>query len=411
MPMIAPTSQGQVVFHLSRPSLAWMLIKIGLLNTITFGFYRFWGKTRVRRQFWSALSIAGEPLEYTGRPAELFLGFLIAIAVLAPISGFANMAPKLFADDERMLALAQLAPSLALMLLWPVALFRARRYRLSRTLWRGIHAGQDGSALLYAAKTVGWWLLTFLSLGLAYPWMRVALQRYKVSNTRFGQNHFEFAATGGALFPAWLAAWAPVFVAVVAVLLSFAVANAPADFIANGGIAEPDEGVSSLLAPGLRLLGFVAVVIGGLFYLRYRMAEVKLFTAGMRLLGITFQASPEFSALLKISLIAVIVPIAITLAFILVAGGLAYLVSNNSIGTPGIGSFSIWHWLVVGFVIASLLGAPLIRYILFDVPLYRHLAATLSISDLSVLDTIVQDEKARPTYGEGLADALDVGGL
>ena len=62
--------------------------RIALVNTflalITIGVYRFWGKTRLRQYLWGAVRFQGDSLEYTGRPIELFLGFLIAIGVLFP---------------------------------------------------------------------------------------------------------------------------------------------------------------------------------------------------------------------------------------------------------------------------------------------------------------------------------------
>src|SRR6185437_9615849 len=68
----------------ARPGLTWLLIKNFLLTIVTLGFYRFWARVRVRRYFWSSLRLADEPLEYTGTGLELFVGFLIAVAVIAP---------------------------------------------------------------------------------------------------------------------------------------------------------------------------------------------------------------------------------------------------------------------------------------------------------------------------------------
>ncbi len=55
-----------------------------VLNLVTLGFYRFWAKTRVRRYLWSRISLYGDRLEYTGLGKELFIGFLIAMAILVP---------------------------------------------------------------------------------------------------------------------------------------------------------------------------------------------------------------------------------------------------------------------------------------------------------------------------------------
>src|SRR5580693_7452080 len=62
-----------------------LLIRGGFLQLVTFGFYRFWLVTDIRRHLWSATSIDGDALEYIGRGRELLIGFLFAIAVLAPL--------------------------------------------------------------------------------------------------------------------------------------------------------------------------------------------------------------------------------------------------------------------------------------------------------------------------------------
>jgi uncharacterized membrane protein YjgN (DUF898 family) len=62
-----------------------LLIRGNVLVAVTLGIYRFWLATDMRRFLWSHTQIGGETLEYTGRGIELFLGFLIAIAVLVPI--------------------------------------------------------------------------------------------------------------------------------------------------------------------------------------------------------------------------------------------------------------------------------------------------------------------------------------
>ena len=62
-----------------------MVERGALLELITFGFYRFWLTTDIRRYLWSNTEIDGDAMEYTGRGKELLLGFLVAMAVLVPI--------------------------------------------------------------------------------------------------------------------------------------------------------------------------------------------------------------------------------------------------------------------------------------------------------------------------------------
>ncbi|MCY4396908.1 MAG: DUF898 family protein, partial [Rhodospirillaceae bacterium] len=65
--------------HDGRSGELFVIFLVNLaLSILTLGIYRFWGRTRIRRYVWSQTSLLGEPLEYTGRGIELFLGFLFA---------------------------------------------------------------------------------------------------------------------------------------------------------------------------------------------------------------------------------------------------------------------------------------------------------------------------------------------
>ena len=59
--------------------IAPIAVVVGLLNIVTLSFYRFWGKTRVRKYLWGQTSLLGDPLEYTGTGEELFKGFMIVL--------------------------------------------------------------------------------------------------------------------------------------------------------------------------------------------------------------------------------------------------------------------------------------------------------------------------------------------
>ena len=61
-----------------------LVFKGAILALVTLGFYRFWFITDIRRMLWSATSVDGDAFEYTGRGKELLIGFLFAVAILAP---------------------------------------------------------------------------------------------------------------------------------------------------------------------------------------------------------------------------------------------------------------------------------------------------------------------------------------
>src|ERR1043165_9942324 len=144
----------------------WRLLTRGaVLLLVTLGIYRFWLATDVRRYLWSNTEVAGDGLEYTGTARELLLGFLIAIALLVPINVvffLAALGRGWLSQISGFLALVTLA------LLGQFAIYRARRYRLTRTVYRGIRFHQTGSAWRYAFCAIFWWAMTGVTLGLAY---------------------------------------------------------------------------------------------------------------------------------------------------------------------------------------------------------------------------------------------------
>ena len=58
-------------------------LKTGFLTLITLGIYRFWAKTKIRNFIWASASLDGDAFEYHGTGLEKFLGFLLAIVILA----------------------------------------------------------------------------------------------------------------------------------------------------------------------------------------------------------------------------------------------------------------------------------------------------------------------------------------
>src|SRR5262245_7193686 len=184
----------------------WRLqLRGALLLAVTLGIYRFWLATDVRRFLWANTEVVGEPLEYTGTAMELLVGFLVAIAILVPLN-LAIAIAALGAGDD----FGGLVSILALPLLFflgQFAIYRARRYRLTRTIYRGVRCRQDGSALRYAICAVFWWSLIVLTLGLAYPFAQSRLERFKLRHTYFGDLKGSFEGSGFRLLLRGLPMW------------------------------------------------------------------------------------------------------------------------------------------------------------------------------------------------------------
>ena len=178
------------------------------LKVVTLGVYHFWAKTRVRRYLWSHTRFAGERFEYTGRGGELFRGFVVAIGALALLAalgiGLMMILAAIFPGNPfPILVFTILVPpagALLFLFLLGFARYSARRYRLSRTRWRGIRFGLSGSAVSHGKKMVGYSLLLVPTLGFYWPYMRNHLTANLLNNSWFGNQRLFYHGKGGDLF-------------------------------------------------------------------------------------------------------------------------------------------------------------------------------------------------------------------
>lgn len=160
-------------------------------------------KTRLRRWYWSAIRPGGHPLEYVGDPWEKLLGFLIAVVILAFYIGVVNLilmfvSFSLFQGNVAAYGLS----FLGVIPLWFYAQYRARRYILARTRWRGVRFALAPGAWGYAFRALGHWIVTILSLGLLWPRMTFWLEKYKTDRTYFGTARLVQEGRWTMLYPA-----------------------------------------------------------------------------------------------------------------------------------------------------------------------------------------------------------------
>lgn len=396
--MATPAPAG-VEFTGRREALFKIIFKNALLNIVTIGIYRFWGKTRVRRFFWSNIVIGGEPLEYTGRGLELFIGFLIVLAVLIPLSLIQQgLAFLVGTESDAVDALS----FVVFLVLLQFALFRMWRYRLTRTRWRGIRFRLEGSALRYAGRAFLWLLAQAVTLGIATPWARVDLMRYKLRRVNYGDTAFGFEGRGRDLLVPWLIAWVPpALLVVVALTLLFG-----GDFAIFGGVSE-GQASPPTVSVGFLLLPLAALLFIPLF-IWYRVREFRYFIGSLGFANARFESSARMQNVILPMLFAAAI-------FLFVFGFLATVAQVVLVALVKSGempSFEILAMLIpFALFVLVLLFAPLVTYPVVVFTIVSHLWTTLSISNPEAFNRAVQATEEGPKFGEGLADAFDVGAL
>ncbi|MGX1284632.1 uncharacterized membrane protein YjgN (DUF898 family) [Bradyrhizobium elkanii] len=103
-------------------------------------------------------------------------------------------------EAEHLKAFASLPLVAFFYLFGQFAIYRARRYRLTRTVWRGVRFWMSGSGWVYALKASLWGVLVVITLGLALPWREAALERYKMRHSYYGDLQGSFEGRGWEFF-------------------------------------------------------------------------------------------------------------------------------------------------------------------------------------------------------------------
>lgn len=386
-PAPEPAPQPAFAFTGRRGPLLRLLLKNLALTLVTVGIYRFWAKTAVRRYFWSHTTILGDPLEYAGTGKELLIGFLVAMLFLVPLGIAYGAIDLLIAPGPSPERIAlEAAYYLLVLFLIQIAIYRVWRYRLSRTLWRGIRFGLDGSSLGYAALSMGWLFLTAVTLGFANPWRTIALWRYRQNHARFGSTPFEFEAKAAPLLPAWLAYLLP-------------------QWAAAGILAAFQNGPAVVAA-------IVIVVAAQAVYVFYGVREARTVIDGTRIGGVTFtsrlRALPILGAVL--ALVGLILAIGLGLAL---PGILAVIdaVTQAEGGAPPARMFDASVFALFAAVVAFTVVVPMAGKLIVQVAVLRALTGTTTVDRPDLLEQVAQSTDRGPSFGEGLADAFDVGAI
>jgi uncharacterized membrane protein YjgN (DUF898 family) len=301
------------------------------------------------------------------------------------------------------------------------AAFRARRYRLTRTVFRGLRFHQGGSAVRYAVRAMLWWIPIVFSLGLALPWATANLERYKMRNTFYGNLGGSFAGTGGRLFRRSILVWILVvgpLVAGLAVAVTVIDWRVVARALEPGNLSEMTvataiiDRIKGLLASGVMWL----VLAGFVLYPAYQAIMMRWWLGGLQLGGATVASDLRIRRYYGAYLRYLLYVLLFSITFSIVAGimlGFSYMAlrgqidfDRTSLPRDGVAAGS----LVVAYVI-YILGCSTIYQVVVKMRLWQVAAESMLISSLGALDHVQATEATSSAVGEGLADALGTGGI
>ncbi|WP_243372172.1 DUF898 family protein [Microvirga solisilvae] len=373
-----------------------MLISGSLYQIPTFGFYRFWLITKLRRHLWANTRIEGESFEYTGTAKELLIGFLIALAILVPLY-IAYFVATLTLDG--LAAFASIPLILLMYVLLHFGSYRARKYRATRTVFRGVRFWMKGSGWAYAFRAVLWDLVTLFTLGLALPWAMASLERYRMRHTYFGSIQGDFTGTGGSLFKRAWWVWAlGIGMFIGSFFLSAALLHA----------AGSKEEMAAQFVPTLLIL--VPLALSPLAMAIFTRWQIDGLRFGEATAVSRLRAGAFYGLFFKMMFSS----IGILIVFAVIIGLAALFLS--SIAQEAFIALQLGEitWTAISLIVfgalvylALFLSMGVIQRYFYGRGLWAAIITTTTVSNLHSVSTAAATGRPAGTVGEGLADALD----
>ena len=168
-----------------------------LLTLVTLGMYYPWAKAKTLQYLYRRTELAGSPFTFHGTGKEMFIGFIKGVGVFILLYAFIFLGA--FADEPFVKVLFFFIFLVGFLLLVPIAIHGAMKYRTSRTSWRGIHMGFRGELSDMITTYLMGAILTVFTLGIYGPWFIVKLRKEVIDNVRFGNLRFKYIGDGADL--------------------------------------------------------------------------------------------------------------------------------------------------------------------------------------------------------------------
>lgn len=363
----APSSGRRLAFHGDGFTLFGLYVVNLLLTLITLGVYFSWARTRIRSYLLSQTEFDADRFAWHGTGKELFIGFL-KVAALFLILYAVAAAVRFGWHHPAAEVVLRLGGYIVGLILVPVAIVGARRYRMSRVSWRGIRFSFRGRAREFVRIFIAGTLLSIVTLGLYYPVFLNNMRLYLVNRTFFGATPFQYDGRGRDLFWRFLLALVLTIAAFggLGALLIFALKRARGALLAPAAIARAPVALPPVPTPvlgiiaGAVILSLVILITVWFWYAAYRNRYYW---------GHTSFAGARF---------------------------------RSTVTAPRLMGLTFINLLLTGVTVGLALPWVLIRIL-------RFIFANVSLEGPVDLAAIQQDAQAASAAGGALGDAMDIG--
>lgn len=397
-----------VTFHGSWTDFAKIALPNVLLTLVTLGVYRFWATTRERQYLWSHTRFIDEPLEWTGRGIELFIGFIMVFFLLGlPLVLLQLVINGLvFQGQPAAAGVIIFLVILFIFYLTGLAYFRALRYRLSRTYWRGIRGGSDDQGFTYGLSYIWKNVVAAIPLYLLYPWASMSLWNERWSKMSFGPYQFQSDADWKDLMKRYLLFYlVPFLIFIGAIMLGVTAAAS-----GGGSGGNPFSTAGGVAAVTMLIFGILGIyILMPLAALLYYSKFMRVAIGALRVGDLEFDftaRSPDWILywLGNVAIWAVAYGAAIAPFSLLVAADPTQFAQQLEAGES----------ILSAGLIAGILIAIIPLAFAYSIIRYRSwkffVVHTEAFGEVN-LDRMTQSTTQSSSHGEGLLDAFDVGAI
>lgn len=160
-----------------------------LLTLLTLGIYSAWATVRTKRYLYGNTRVMGSGFEFHAAPMTILKGRLLAVAVLAGVILLGSINPVF-----QGLAIVALFP------LVPFLIVRSRVFNAVNSSWRNVRFNFDRNYGESYKVYMFWPMLTPFTLGLLAPYVSYRRNRFLVTNSALGRQHFSFHSELGGFY-------------------------------------------------------------------------------------------------------------------------------------------------------------------------------------------------------------------
>lgn len=190
-----------LTYHGTGKSLFKIYIVNVLLTLVTFGMYYPWAKAKLLAYHYSHTELQESRFAFLGTGEEIFKGFIKALIIFGVWYGvFFYLSLQRQTEENVWLFTGAIAIwQIVFTLIFPLAIVGSLKYRLSRTVWRGIHMKYTGTVKSMYKVFIKGIFLSIITFGIYGPWFMVDVRKEILKNVHLGNLQFSFHGKGGNL--------------------------------------------------------------------------------------------------------------------------------------------------------------------------------------------------------------------